>query len=112
MKTDFYRGTYEICFNLSSLHITEPDPGNQDTLLNSEGTEPWEDRAVSLELIGENGNQVLYQEWLSADEFNEEGKCTRTLTCSLESVPEVYFAVETGEHISVTIEKISWQRIS
>ena len=112
MKTDFYRGTYEICFTLSTLRITEPDSGKRDILFGSEGTEPWEDHAISLELIGENGNQVLYQEWLSPDDFNEAAKCTRTLNCSLESVPEVYFAVETGNHISVTIEEISWQRIS
>ncbi|MBR3739658.1 MAG: hypothetical protein IKN04_04265 [Clostridia bacterium] len=112
MKTDFYSGTYEICFSLSSLHITEHPLNNQAVLLSSEGNNPWKDQAVCLELVGEDGDIVLHQEWLSTDAFDEKGECTCTLTCSISSCPMVFFAVETAENVCVTIEEITWQRIS
>ncbi len=93
MKTDQLSGKYQVSFALSDLSA------------NKEGN------AVILEVIGENGDRPILQEELTAEDFDSEGRCERTLTYLINPTPGVYFGISTMEGRRVTIDDISWWQI-
>ena len=116
MEMDFLGGTYEICFTLSSLKA-EGESGSDipiSSLSDAENAaepDPWEGRVACFEVIGEAGDRVLYQDWLSEEDFDSQGRCVRRLDCQIGSVPRVFFALETAENVALNVEEITWRRI-
>ena len=94
METDQVCGAYEVSFKLSDF------------------VSPSEGEAVVLEVLGVTEDHVLYQETLTSDDFDSEGKCNHTLSYQINSTPKVSYAISVKEGVSVTVEDIAWQRVN
>ena len=92
-ETDQLYGEYQVVFSLSDLS------------LNTEG------EAVLLEVLGEHGEQSLFQKALTTNDFDAEGYCTCILSYQINPMPGVSYAVTAMEGVSVNVDRISWQRV-
>ncbi len=93
METDQFEGTYEV---------------KLEALLLSKGSEGL---IGKIEILGEAGETVIYQEDILSDCFDDSGLCERTIVYQTRSIPKVSFAISVSDQASIEINEISWQRV-
>ena len=94
METDQFSGSYEVCFDLTMA----PD-------IRVGGT-------VILEVIGEAGEKTIVREILKDQDFDKDGRCSYSIVYQISDTPKVSYAISVLEGVSITVNNISWQRIS
>ncbi len=92
IEIDQIKGYYDVCFDLSEY---------PDSCENSE---------IILEVVGENDEKLIYQETLSAEDFDLDRHCNHTMTYAIDTTPKVSFSIKTGNNTHVKINKISWKQ--
>lgn len=95
METDQFSGTYEVCFTLSSF----------STSLDI-------DEVIKLEVLGEAGERTLFQQIITPQDFDSKGYCKSSIIYTIGGTPKVSYAISVASNTTVTINEISWQRIS
>ena len=73
---------------------------------------PAEDGKVAvLEVFADVGERMILQEQLTADDFDDQGKCTYAMIYYIPRTPLVYFGISVDEGACVAVEEIFVQRI-
>lgn len=112
MESDLLGGTFEIQYTLIDMRKNgDTQKEEQKGKKPEEEENPWDDFIACFEMIGEAGDRVLLQDWLTTSDFDEKGNCERCFTCWIDSCPKAFFAVETSEGVSLKIKEIIWRKI-
>lgn len=97
MEMDQFSGEYEAVFSLSG--ITE----SQTKVT---GKEP----VAVLEVLGEEGETQIIQRELYSEDFDKNGDCKITIPYSIDSTPNVLYAISVREGTTVYVDEISCRR--